>query len=444
LFALGRSVGLAAFVWGYPLVETVRTCHAMTVAAPTGGRVATLPFDQLFMKPSPSTAADRIVVAPSNDLLYGTAWINLASGARLLTVPSSRQHGGRYFSLALYDAWTNNFANPGLRHSDPDGETLVLVGPGTPPAAALPAGLRVLRCPTDLVWLIPRVLVGPGDDVLAARALAADMKVQCPEGTQAGHHPQAVLHWKGSHENTVVALRQRPNDVATLTANFFTNLCRALVDTPPAVGEEGLLAWFKTAQISPGEGPNWAGLPAPLREGLQQGLTDAVALILSSSRPSDSTAWRVRHDIGRWGREYLLRAIVAYSGLAALASEEAVYAASHLDAELKPLDGRHTYVMRFPPGGLPPVDAFWSVTLYGADFFMHPNVHERFAIGDRTPGLRRDHDGGITLHFSHAEHPDNPNWLPAPAGPFSLSLRMYHPRPELPQWSIPPARRVTA
>lgn len=441
-FALGRSVGMAAFIWGYPLVETVRTCHAMTVAAPTGARTATLPFDQLFVRPNPTTAADRVVVAPSNDLLYGSAWINLANGPRLLTVPSSRRHGGRYFSLALYDAWTNNFANPGSRGADPDGETLVLVGPGTPPGAALPAGLRVLPCPTDLVWLIPRVLVGAGDDVLAARALAADMSVQCPEGTQSGRHPPAVLRWAGPNENTVVALGQRPHDAAKLTAHFYTNLCRALVDTPPAAGEQGLLAWFKTAQIAPGDDLEWAGMPTPLREGLQQGLVDAVGLIAAGSRPSDGTPWRVRYDLGRWGTDYLLRAVIAFRGLAALASDEAVYASSHLDADLQPLDGQHTYALRFVPGDLPPVDAFWSVTLYGDDFFLHPNAQGRYAIGDRTPGLRRDDDGGLTLWFGHAEQPENPNWLPAPAGPFSLALRMYHPRPELPQWPIPPARRI--
>jgi hypothetical protein len=358
-----------------------------------------------------------------------------------LRVPSSRKHGGRYFSLALYDAWTNNFANPGLRHSDPDGETLVLVGPGTPPDAVLPAGHRVLHCPTDLVWLIPRVLVGPGDDVVAARALAADMQVQCPEGTHAGRSPPAVLRWAGLNQNTVVALGHRPSDAATLAADFFTNLCRALVDTPPSAGEEALVAWFKAAQICPGEGPDWATLPAPLREGLQQGLVDAVTYIVAGSRPSDGVAWRVRYDIGRWGTDYLMRAIVAFRGLAALASDEAVYASSHLDADLQPLDGCNLYSLRFAPGGLPPVDAFWSVTLYGEDFFLHPNAQGRFAIGDRTPGLRRDADGGVTLLFGHAEQPDNPNWLPAPAGPFSLSLRLYHPRPELPQWTIPPARR---
>lgn len=444
MFALGRSVGMAAFVWGYPLVETVRTCHVMTVAPPTDGRTATLPFDRLVVRPSPSTAVDRVVVAPSHDLLYGTAWINLANGPRLLTVPSSRRHGGRYFSLALYDAWTNNFANPGLRHSHPDGETLVLVGPGTPPGAARPDGLRVLHCPTDLVWLIPRVLVGPGDDVQAARALAADMALHSPDGTHPGRHPAAVRAWAGPHENTVVALERHPHDAAPRAADFFTNLCRALVDTPPAAGEEALLAWFKEAQIAPGDGPDWARLPQPLRDGLQQGLVDAVALIAAGSRPAAGTAWRVRLDLGRWGTDYLLRAVVAFRGLAALASDEAVYASSHLDADLQPLDGRHTYALRFAPGRLPPVDAFWSVTLYGDDFFLHPNAHGRFAIGDRTPGLQHDADGGITLQFGHAEQPDNPNWLPAPAGRFSLSLRLYHPRPELAQWPIPPARRLAA
>jgi hypothetical protein len=444
LFSLGRSVGMAAFIWGYPLVESVRTCRAMTVAPTQGGRPATLPFDHLVMKPNPSTAADRLVVAPANDLLYGTAWFNLASGPRLLTVPSSRRHHGRYFSLALYDAWTNNFANPGLRNSNPLGETVALVGPGTPPAAALPDGVKVLRCPTDLVWLIPRVLVGSGDDVLAARAVAADIQLGCPDGTTAGRHPPAVLNWVGPVDNTVVALGQRPGDASDIARHFFTNLCRALVDTAPSSDEAALLAWLQHGQIVPGDGPDWARLPAPLRDGLQQGLVDAVALVVSGARPSDSAIWRVRYDIGRWGTNYLLRAIVAFRGLAALASDEAVYASCDVDAGGQALDGRHDYTLRFAAGDLPPVDAFWSVTLYGEDFFLHPNAHGRFAIGDRTPGLQQDADGGITLLFSHEEHPGNPNWLPAPEGRFSLALRLYHPRPGLPAWPIPPVCRVAA
>ena len=442
LFSLGRSIGMSAFIWGYPLVETVRTCHAMTVAPLKHGQ-ANLPFEFLRIRPAPSTAADRVVVAPSNDLLYGSAWIDLGRGPRFLSVPSSEKHSKRYFSLALYDAWTNNFANPGSRDSDPAGETLALVGPGTPTRNAVPPGMRVLQCPTDLVWIIPRILVGSGDDVVAARATAADMVLACPPDAPAAGPTPAVVNWVGTAENAVAAISRQPEQVATFARDFFTNLCQALVDTPPSDQERALLAWFGEAQIAPGSGPQWATMPDTLTTGLQQGAADAVALILGASKASEPVAWRVRYDIGRWDGNLLTRALVAYRGLAALASDEAVYAAAHLDANLQALDGSHTYTLRFAPDQLPPADAFWSVTLYGEDFFLHPNPQGRYAIGDRTPGMKQDADGGLTLWFGHADQPDNPNWLPAPAGPFSLALRLYHPRPEVRRWQIPAVRKMT-
>lgn len=442
LYLLGRSIGMSAFIWGYPLVETVRTCHAMTVAPLKHGQ-AHLPFECLRIRPAPSTAADRVVVAPSNDLLYGSAWIGLGRGPRFLSVPSREKHRERYFSLALYDAWTNNFANPGSRDSDPAGETLALVGPGTPTRNAVPPGMRVLQCPTDLVWILPRILVGSGDDVVAARAAASDMVLACPQDAPAADPPPAVLNWVGPAENAVVAISRQPEQAAAFARDFYTNLCQALVDTPPSEQERALLAWFGEAQIAPGNGPQWAALPEPLVTGLQQGAADAVALILGVAQAAEPVAWRVRYDIGRWDGNLLTRAVVAYRGLAALASDEAVYAAANLDANLQALDGCHTYTLRFAPGQLPPADAFWSVTLYGDDYFLYPNPLGRYAIGDRTPGLRQDADGGLTLWFGHADQPDNPNWLPAPAGPFSLSLRLYHPRPEVKSWQIPAVKKMT-
>jgi hypothetical protein len=137
-----------------------------------------------------------------------------------------------------------------------------------------------------------------------------------------------------------------------------------------------------------------------------------------------------------------MRAAVAYKGLGGLVSDEAIYAMSDFDADKQTLDGRHGYLMQFEPGELPPVDAFWSITLYAPDRFLHPNSLQRFSIGDRTPGLVPDPDGGLTLRIGSAQPADTHNWLPAPAGTFYLILRMYMPRPEARHWRIPPLRRI--
>lgn len=440
-FALGQAVGLAATVWGYPLVEMMRTCRLQTQGRNSGEAAWWGPVDRLQHVQRAAVASDRDIVTPANDLLYTTAWINLADGPRLLHVPSARKHAGRYFVLALYDAWTNNFANPGMRISDPNGEVVALVGPEAPDDVTLPSGARVIRSPTNLVWLIGRVVVGE-DDAIQAQALQADITLALVQGTDHGHLPQAVSHWRGETEDTLAALMARPHDAATIAGNFFANLCRGLADAPPPPSDAGLAAWFASSKLVAGSFFDWALLDASLRDGLQQGLLDAAALIISGSRSRAARPWAAHFELGRYGTNYLTRALTAYKGLGALASDEAVYAMGDFDAERQPLQGSARYTLRFAPQDLPPVDAFWSVTLYDADRFLHANPLERYSLGDRTRGLKRDPDGGLTLVIGHQQPADVSNWLPAPEGGFYLILRMYCPRPEARTWRIPPLQRV--
>jgi len=444
-FALGQSVGLAAFVWGYPLVETVRTCRLQTMAHAEDAVSWRAEIDRLHHVARASTASDRDVVTPANDLLYTTGWINLASGPRLLQVPSRDKHLGRYFVLALYDAWTNNFENPGSRVSPAEGETVVLVGPGTPTSHPLPAGARVVASPTDLVWLIARVVVGEGDDVPPAQALQSDIRLDCPTGTDLRQLPPAVLNWSGAPLDSMAALLVRPQDAHAIAGDFFTNLCHCLGDAAVPVEDRGMAAWIARAGLVAGAAFDWSRLDVSLRAGLQQGLVDAAALIESGSRSRVARPWAAHFELGRYGSNYMTRALTAYKGLGALASDEAVYAMGDFDGDKQPLDGNTSYLLRFEAGDMPPVDAFWSVTLYDADRFLYDNPQARYAIGDRTRGLQRDPDGGLSLVVSHAPPRDRaftPNWLPAPAGGFYLVLRMYNPRAEARGWRIPPLRAI--
>ncbi len=442
-FALGRSIGMAAFVWGYPLVETVRTCRLQTQAHAGHAVTWRSAIDRVHHAAHAATADDRDVVTPANDLLYTTGWIHLANGPRLLHVPSAQAHHGRYFVLALYDAWTNNFANPGAGTSPPEGETLLLVGPGTPRDTTWPAGVRVVECPTDLVWLIARVVVGEGDDVPPARALQAAIHLECLPGTDSGRLPACVAQWRGDPMETMAALEARPADAESIAADFYTNLCRSLADAPPSMEERGLAAWFASAQLVPGTAFDWQQLEPTLRAGLQQGMQDAAALLLRNSRSRIARPWAIGWGIGVYGHNYLARALTAYKGLGALANSEAVYAMGDFDADKQPLHGDKDYVLQFAAGDLPPVHAFWSLTLYAADRFLYPNALGRFAIGDRTQGLRHEPDGGLCLHIGHRPPPSGTtNWLPAPRGGFYVVLRMYRPHADVRSWRIPPLRAV--
>lgn len=437
--AQARAIGLSAFVYGYPLVESFRTCRLQTSAATAGpdqGSDARRPIDQLHHSPRPSTDQDRDIVTPANDLLYSTGWIHLGDGPRLLTVPSSAAHPGRYFVLALYDATTENFENLGPRNCAAAGETVVLVGPGAQVPEAL-AGHRVVRCPTTLVWLIGRILAGDEADWPAARALQAGIALAPAPGTPTGRRPRAVEDWEGAPVDAMAACFEQGQPAAQVAPLFFANLCRALADAPGRTEDQGLLAWFGQAGLVAGPHLAWDGIDAPLRAGLVEGFAEGVALVAAAARSRRARPWVLASRAGRYGNDYLTRALTAYIGLGALATDEALYGAGHFDAEHAPLDGQRRYQLRFAADEMPPADAFWSVTLYDADRFLYRNAARRHSIGDRTPGLQREADGSLQIDFCHAPPARTSNWLPTPAGPFYLILRLYHPREGVRSWRIP-------
>lgn len=442
--ALARSIGLAAFVYGHPLLESMRTCRLQTdVAAPLPGAARRAPIDQPLHWAGPTQASDRDIVTPANDLMYTTAWIHLADGPRWLDVPAAASQPGRYFVLALYDAYTENFENLGPRNCRAEGERVLLVGPDE--KAPLPAGARIVRTPTNLVWLIARVLVVDADDLPRAKALQAAIAIAPLPGTGRGGRPSAVAQWAGDTRDPIAAVLDQGAAADEVAPHFYSNLCRALADAPGRAEDRGLLAWFGSAGLLPGAGLEWQGIDAATCEGLVQGFSDGVDLVAGMARQRPMRPWVLSWRNGRYDQQYLPRAVVAYIGLGALVPDEALYAAGHFDADGQALDGRQPCTLRFAPGELPPAQAFWSVTLYDADRFLYANPLQRHAIGDRTPGLQRDADGGLTLTVSN-QAPANPaaaaNWLPAPAGRCYLILRLYHPREDVRGWRIPPLQRM--
>lgn len=439
--ALGRAIGVTAFVYGYPLVESMRTCCLQTAGGGGGGPEQRPPIDALHHNARPWTDADRDIVTPANDLLYTTGWIHLRDGPRLLRVPSAARHPGRYFVLALYDAYTENFENLGPRNCGADGETVVLVGPG----GVVPEALRHLRavcCPTDVVWLIARVLVAHEADLPAARALQSEIELECPPGAPRRSVPLAVAQWPGEPLDAMALLHEQHMPAAEVAPRFFTSLVHALADAPGRTEDAGLVAWLGQAGLLGGAAFSWEAVEPALREGLVAGIAEASGLIAKAARSRRARPWVLASRAGVYGSDYLTRALTAYIGLGALATSEAIYGAGHFDAEHQPLDGRHGYTVRFAPDALPPADAFWSVTLYDHDRFLYGNALKRHAIGDRTCGLKHDPDGGLTLTFSHQPPADTANWLPTPAGPFYLIMRLYHPREDVRAWKAPALQRT--
>lgn len=413
-------------VAGYPLLECVRTCRVQT--APDASGYGRAPFNVLGRSERPWTDRDRDIVTPACDLLYSNAWLDLRSGPVVVTVP---EQTGRYFVLELLDVYTNNFFNIGLRHVGPQGGRFALLGPGMD-AARAPAGTVPLPCPTDLVWMLGRVLVDDEDDIAAACRFQAGIAVQGPVTAAA---PASVAHWQGGLE---------PNTGDAL--DFFANLGRALHDFPPSPAERGLFDLYAAnARVPLAHDGDLGALRRDTRDGLEAGYAQAMRLIDAHSRSASKQPWRFSTRLGRYGDDLMLRASTAMRGLAALSADEAVYALADYDDRGEPLDGRRAYRIRFADGGDLPADVFWSVTLYGTDRYLTANALGRHALGNRSR-LVRDPDGALSLWVSHRPPDGAPrsNWLPAPAAPFYLILRLYHPRPILfeGRYPFPPVERI--
>jgi hypothetical protein len=185
-----------------------------------------------------------------------------------------------------------------------------------------------------------------------------------------------------------------------------------------------------------------AGLTRALKDG-DQIVTLAFA---SPEGKKNINGWTYMIDIGTYGYDYLTRAAVAVGGLGANLPQDAVYPKTQVDSDGRPLSGASNYTMHFARGNLPPVDAFWSVTVYNATTYMLvPNPIDRYNIGDRTQGLKYNPDGSLDVYIQQAPPAGNEsNWLPAPAGEFYLILRMYQPRQSVIDgtYRIPAVNRV--
>lgn len=400
---LARMAGSMLALSRYPVVEVVRTCALHTL--PHSKSPMRIAFNQFHLSKRPFTHKDRDVVTPANDFLYLNGWIDLSNGPVLLEIPAIESD--RYFVIELLDAFTNNFVNLSARTVDPAGGRFVLHRPGqiVPEGAGAP-----IECPTHLVWFIGRVLVRGDEDLEAARGAASAFRLN-------GEHcagPACVRDWC---------------DTGDPALDFFQNVFNSLLDFPAGSDEAPLVEMLARVGVRRNESVDAAALPEAVRQGLRLGYADTQYLITAFTESRTRRPWIYSLALGRYGHGHLQRACTAMKGLGALAAEEAVYAVADFDDAGNHLDGHGQYEIYFASGQLPPVDAMWSISLYGADRFFIDNPIRRYAIGDRTPDLRFDADGGLRIQIQHDAPASTSNWLPAPAeGHFYLIIRLYHPQ----------------
>jgi hypothetical protein len=363
----------------------------------------------------------RDITTPNNDTLYSTAKIDLSRGPVTLSLPAS---GDRYLSLALMDAYTNNFAILGTRTTGPQGGTFTLIGP-----ADAGEGANAVRAPTNEVWALARILIDGPADLEAARAVQSGLSIQGPAVPRPAPAASRRDPWPAYFATASALLKANPPPATD----------RAVLQRIAPLGltgefDPGRFSDAETAQIE-------AGVAEAIHDARRGGLGGA-SFIDGWSYPNSA--------LGDFGQQYGFRAAVALSGLAALPPVEAMYmrARGHLPRAL--YDGTRMWRLHFAADRMIPVDGFWSLTLYeptdDGQYFFADNRMGRYSIGDRTAGLTHNADGSLDIWIGH-ESPGEGlegNWLPAPTGPFALFMRAYMPRAELRggRYRLPPVEEV--
>lgn len=412
---------MEAFVAGYPLVVTVRTMQRL------GGLLG---VNQLSWQRSLAGPESRTIVAPNCDTLYSVAVLDLRPEPVALTLPAVPD---RYFTYQLLDAWTESFAYVGTRTTAGRAGTWVISPPGWD--GDVPEGGEHIEATTPQVFLLGRFLVDDEADVAEVMAISERAALQPLSALTGGDRappPPALGEPAGT-----------PQDVPA-DAGFFDELGDALAVNPPTTDlQRRLFARAEELGIVAGRDPSGdagtarVGAGAARRAVLAAGAAGGsrrVARAAGRGAVTPEGGWGVNLEVGTYGDDTLLRALVARVGWGANVPEEAVYPVARVDAGGERLSGEHTYRITFPAGG-PPVDAFWSLSAYAADLFFERHPSGRYTIGDRTPGLVLGDDGSLEIVLSHDEPPDagdRPvNWLPVPEGRFVLMLRLYLPGAEI-------------
>ena len=436
----GLEAGVQAVVYGLPLViMDITMKKSINVARPVGTFAPANQFAHLREFPN---AAFKDVVRANVDTLYSSAFLDLAKESIVLSVPDTH---GRYYLLPMLDMWTNIFASPGKRTTGTKPGNFAITGPGW--TGTLPAGMQELKSPTNGVWILGRTQTNGPKDYPAVHAIQDGYKlVPLSAFGKPYTPPQGTVYPNVDMKAAPVDTLQKMT-----SADFFDALAQLLKSNPPPASDAPILAKLATIGVVPGEKFDPSKLDPAVARGLDRSLTVALDKLQEAAKNSGApvNGWRIPPSIlGKFGTEYGIRGIVALVGLGANLPEDAVYPTTYVDTEGKALNGANRYTLHFDKGLTPPVNAFWSVTMYDAQSFFVDNAINRYAIGSWMP-LKRNSDGSIDLYLQQ-DSPGNDkaaNWLPAPAGDFNLTLRMYWPNDKNPSiidgsWEPPAVTRV--
>jgi hypothetical protein len=443
-----QQIAIDAYIYGYSLITTEVTRVQMTNVAKAEGLKA--PIGQFNNVRRYPPADYRGVSAPNADTLYSLIWLDVGAEPMVFSHPDM---GSRYFLFPMYSLWMPVVASPGSRTTGEKAASYLITGPGW--TGTVPDGMTRIESPTRYFLILGRTYAnGTEEDFKAVNALQDQYEavplsafgkpfsykappVDADPGFSMTDKPQAVI------------------EAMDLEA-YFDMMARLMGSSaPPAPEDAPIIARMARIGLVPGRKFELGKLDQATQAALKNvpGIASARIFAQQSESGFEQNGWRVPAAAGAYGTDYLQRALIAAFGWPANLPEDAVYPYADQDGDGQKLSGEHKYTLTFAKGRTPPVDGFWSITMYIVDggWWFYPNALNRFTVSMRDrPKL--DADGSLTLYFQH-ESPGKEleaNWLPAPAGEFLLTMRMYWPKATPPSilppgagsWRPPAIKRV--
>jgi hypothetical protein len=445
-----HAIAAEAYLYLYPLVTMDLTRRQMT-NVPAGKEVASGPPNTFNNVPEYPTAADKVVVRPNFDTLYSVAWLDLTKEPVVVSMPDTK---GRYYLLPMLDMWTDVFASPGWRTTGTQAQHFLVAPAGWRPDLRerlveefrLPRDIQRLDAPTSHVWIIGRTKTDGPQDYDAVHEIQAGMKVTPLSEWGRTPRPAEVRTDPSVDMKTPPKLQVEAMPGET----YFTYAAELLKVNRPHLTDEPIIARMRKIGIEPGKAFDIGRVSPAVRAAIEAAPSSALKLMAWKVPTLARVAnhWSMNTDtMGVYGNYYLKRAIVAQQGLGANLPQDAIYPLNLGDQAGRALDGANRYAIHFDKATLPPVDAFWSVTLYDPEGYQVANPLNRFAVSSWMP-FKYEPDGSLTLYVQN-DNPGKdkePNWLPAPKAPFNLTMRLYAPKAEalIGKWNPPPVTKTEA
>ena len=435
-----HAIGVNAYLYFYPLITMDVTRKQLTNQEPGPGSLGG-PMNR-FANIEAFPAADmRVVVRPNFDTLYSSGWLDLTKEPVVVSAPDTN---GRYYLLPMLDMWTDVFASPGWRTTGTEAGNFLVTPPGW--SGTVPDGMSRIAAPTPYVWIIGRTKTDGPADYDAVHKIQAGYKIT--PLSQWGKQP-VPPEFK---IDPSVDMKTPPKiQVDTMpAAKYFAYAAELLKLQPPHFTDQPILAQLSRAGFEVGKSFDLDKADPAVKQAFTSAPADAQKLMAWKMPTLSRVAngWGMNTDtMGVYGNYYLKRALVAQLGLGANLPEDAIYPLNLADSNGDRLDGGNNYTIHFDKEQMPPAQAFWSITLYDNAGFQVANPINRFAVSSWMP-FTFNPDGSLDVYFQNGSPgaDKEANWLPAPKGPYNLTMRLYAPKSEAltGKWNPPPVVKSAA